>query len=244
MSGNFEALLAELNTEVESMAKALPAADDLPPGDEDEDLDKEGTVDTAATDKKVMAAAGDGDADDEGGKPDGDADDAPMMGKSMTVEIDGKQVEAFDGTELVKSLMGQVEQLGGKLTASEDKLAKALTETLGVVKSQGAVIKSLQDTVAKLATAGRGRKSAVVVHGFCDRAMFVGFVLGIHFRGAGEDAACGVRGDTPRDNEARFAARAFGIKSREAVKAAVGFFERGVHRPHERTVAQGYEAEI
>ena len=164
MSGNFEALLAELNTEVESMAKALPAADDLPPGDEDEDLDKEGTVDTAATDKKVMAAAGDGDADDEGGKPDGDADDAPMMGKSMTVEIDGKQVEAFDGTELVKSLMGQVEQLGGKLTASEDKLAKALTETLGVVKSQGAVIKSLQDTVAKLATAGRGRKSAVVVH--------------------------------------------------------------------------------
>lgn len=161
MSGNFEALLAELNTEVESMAKALPAADDMPPGDEDE-----GDVDTAATDKKVMAAAGDGDADDEGGEPDGDADDEgkPMMGKSMTVEIDGKQVEAVDGTELVKSLMGQVEQLGGKLTASEDKLAKALTDTLGVVKSQGAVIKSLQDTVAKLATAGRGRKSAVVVH--------------------------------------------------------------------------------
>ena len=152
MSGNFEALLAELNTEVESMAKALPAAtNDMPPGDEDEVNDD--AVDTAATDKKVMAAAGDG-----------DADDAPMMGKSMTVEIDGKQVEAVDGTELVKSLMGQVEQLGGKLTASEDKLAKALTETLGVVKSQGAVIKSLQDTVAKLATAGRGRKSAVVVH--------------------------------------------------------------------------------
>lgn len=162
MSGNFEALLAELNTEVESMAKALPAADDMPPGDEDETDDD--TVDTAATDKKVMAAAGDGDADDKGGKPDGDEDDAPMMGKSMTVEIDGKQVEAIDGTELVKSLMGQVEQLGGKLTASEDKLAKALTETLGVVKSQGAVIKSLQDTVAKMATAGRGRKSAVVVH--------------------------------------------------------------------------------
>ena len=154
MSGNFEALMAELNSEVAEMTKAMPA-----PGDEDDD-----TVDTDDTDKKVMAAAADGDADDEGGPADGDADDKPMMGKSMTVEIDGKQVEAVDGTELVKSLMGQVEQLGGKLTASEDKLAKALTETLGVVKSQGAVIKSLQESVARLASAGRGRKSAVVVH--------------------------------------------------------------------------------
>ena len=155
MSGNFEALMAELNSEVAEMTKAMPA-----PGDEDDD----DTVDTDDTDKKVMAAAADGDADDEGGSADGDADDKPMMGKSMTVEIDGKQVEAVDGTELVKSLMGQVEQLGGKLTASEDKLAKALTETLGVVKSQGAVIKSLQESVARLASAGRGRKSAVVVH--------------------------------------------------------------------------------
>mgnify|MGYP000213868314 CR=1 FL=1 len=159
MSGNFEALLAELNTEVADMAKAMPAGGDEPADDADD-------VDTAATDKKVMAASGDGDADDEGGEPDGDADDegSPMMGKSMTVEIDGKQVEAVDGTELVKSLMGQVEQLGGKLSAAEDKLAKALTDTLGVVKSQGELIKSLSSQVAKLSSAGRGRKSAVVVH--------------------------------------------------------------------------------
>jgi|GEM_PF-1840471 len=157
MSGNFDALLAELNDEVAGMAKAMPAGDDL--DDEDEDSN---TVDTADTDKKVMAA-GDGDADDAGGDPDGDEDDKPMMGKSMTVEIDGKQVEAIDGTELVKSLMGQVEQLGGKLGATEASLAKALSDTLAVVKGQGAVIKSLQETVTKLAAAGRGRKSVVTV---------------------------------------------------------------------------------
>lgn len=161
MSGNFEALLAELNDEVATMAKALPA-------------------DTGEDDEKIQAAAEGGeegheepDGDEaEGAEGDGDEDDdapkgkeKPMFGKSMSVTTeDGETVEAIDGTELVKSLMGQVEALETKFVGAEATLAKSLTDTLGVVKAQGELIKSLSAKVAKLSEQGRGRKSAVTVH--------------------------------------------------------------------------------
>lgn len=155
MSGNFEALLQELNDEVATMAKALPA---------------EGSED----DEKIQAAAAEGEEDheepdgdeDEEGPGDGDGDEMPArpMAKSMTAVIDGQEQEVIDGTELVKSLMEQVEQLGGKLSNSEATLQKALTETLSVVKAQGELIKSLSTKVSALSSAGRGRKSSVTVH--------------------------------------------------------------------------------
>lgn len=136
----FEALLGELET----MTKALPAAD-------------------VADDQKIQAAAdGNGDADDD--NKDGQDGGAPMT-KSLTVTLpNGEVIEAEDGTELVKSLMDQV----GK---QEDMMVKAMGGALNLIKhqgeqlkAQGELIKSLQDTVGKLGNQGAGRKSIVDVH--------------------------------------------------------------------------------
>lgn len=137
----FDQLLGELGT----MTKALPAAD-------------------VADDKKIQAAAG---ADDDKEKL--DADGKPIVAESMEKSFkvtlaDGTEVEAQDGTELVKSLFARVDN-------QEDMIVKALGGTLDLVKSltatvksQGDLVKSLQETVAKLGGQGAGRKSIVDVH--------------------------------------------------------------------------------
>lgn len=152
MSGQFDNLLKELDVLTagsEALAKALPT--------DSED------------DKKIQAAAedgdgkGDGDADDKGGAADGDADDKPMA-KSFKVKLeDGTEVEAEDGTVLVKAL-------GERLDATEGMLAKALGGAVALIKSQSAVIekqgdllKSLTEKVNKLSSEGRGRKTTVVL---------------------------------------------------------------------------------
>jgi hypothetical protein len=135
----FETLLGELET----MTKALPAAD-------------------VADDKKIQAAA-DGNGEDDENK-DGKAAGGEMT-KSLQVTLaDGTVIEAEDGTELVKSLMDQV----GK---QEDMMVKALGGTLNIVKAQGEqlkaqgeLIKSLQSKVEAMGSQGAGRKSIVDVH--------------------------------------------------------------------------------
>lgn len=150
---SFEKLLSELQelgAEQETLNKALPADD-------------------GKDDDKIQAAAadgGDGDGDGDGaGDGDGDGDDAKgdkdgdePMGKSLgTVTLEsGEQVDAIDGTELVKSLMARVE-------TSEGQMQKALEGAVGLIKSQGAMIKSLSEQVNKLAGAGRGRKAMLTV---------------------------------------------------------------------------------
>lgn len=124
--------------------------------------------DDAADDKNIADAAddkGDGDLDDDGTNDEtgeevegeGEDDEKPM-GKSFELELEnGEKVEAFDATELLKSMMGRQD-------AQETALTKALEITLGTVKTQGDMIKSLQDQVTKLSNAGRGRKTAVTLH--------------------------------------------------------------------------------
>lgn len=135
----FDALLGELDT----LTKALPAEVD---GDE-----------------KIANADGgndDNDEDDEG-KEGGDA----PMAKSFVVKLeDGSEVEAQDGTELVKSLMGRIDN-------NEETLAKALGSAVNLIKVQGeqlaqttALVKSLQSKVSELSGEGRGRKTVVSIH--------------------------------------------------------------------------------
>lgn len=143
----FEQLMSELNqlgTDQETMAKALPA---------DDGKDEE----------KIQAAAedgglGDGDADDMGGKPDGDEDDdGKPMAKSFKFTLeDGTEVEAQDGSELVKSLSDRIEK-------NEGQMMKALETAVGLLKGQGDLIKSMQDQIKKLSGEGRGRKAVVSV---------------------------------------------------------------------------------
>lgn len=144
---SFEKLMAELSSlsaDQEMMAKALPA---------DDGKDEE----------KIQAAAGeggsDGDADDMGGKPDGDEDDDgdKPMAKSFKFTLeDGTEVEAQDGSELVKSLQDRI-------IANETTMAKALESAVGLIKGQASMIKSLSDSVKKLGGEGRGRKAVVSV---------------------------------------------------------------------------------
>lgn len=136
-----------------------------------EEMAKAISADDGADDKNIQAAAAeggdgdadnkggkpDGDADDKGGKSDGDADDKGMYAKSFVVKLaDGTEVEAQDGTELVKSLVA-------RLDAGESSMAKAMEAMSGLIKGQSDLIKSLTDKVGKLSNEGRGRKTVLTV---------------------------------------------------------------------------------
>lgn len=119
----------------------------------------------AEDDKNIEAAANmDG---DEGTNPEGmesengDAvdsdDDSGEMKKSFVFKTDdGEEIEAVDGTELVKSLVARMDE-------SESKLGQTLTAAVELIKSQGEMIKSLNEKVVKLGGEGRGRKTVVSV---------------------------------------------------------------------------------
>jgi hypothetical protein len=146
---SYEALLEELETLQKSMDQ----------GDSD--------------DEKIAAAAaaGDQDEDDEHDEPDGDegmdgegdgdgdGDEGPMA-KSFSFQLDtGEVVEAIDGTELVKSLQGEVALLKSERETAATQTDKVFQAVLGQLKSQGQLIKSLSAQVEKLSSEGRGRKS-------------------------------------------------------------------------------------
>jgi hypothetical protein len=148
---SFEKLLDELET----MSKAMPSDD------------------TGEDDKKIQAAAaegGEGDVSDENENVDGNeeesdddlSDDEVEVGdenmtKSFQFTLDsGEIIEAQDGTKLVKSLMNRIEKNEGTLT-------KALGTAVTLIKSQGDMIKSLQEKIGQLSGQGRGRKAVVSV---------------------------------------------------------------------------------
>lgn len=147
MKNDFQKLLGELTAEAETMSKALPADD-------------------STGDKKIQAAAEGGGEDLEKKKEDdkdGEGGEGEMT-KSFKVQLaDGTEVEAQDGTELVKSLFDRFDE-------SEGVIAKALGATLNLVKSQadaiksqGALIKSLNEKVSAISGEGRGRKAILTV---------------------------------------------------------------------------------
>lgn len=150
---NFDLLLGEL----EMLAKSKPDADDK------------------ADDDKIKAAA-DGDQDDDGEKdyddipddyeghdePDGDEDDdGDGMKKSFLAYLeDGTEVEAVDGTLLVKALQDEVTTHA----ESFEHMAKALRQVTDLLKSQQAETAALRRQMRALADSGRGRKSILNVH--------------------------------------------------------------------------------
>lgn len=143
----FDKLMEELSTlqaDQATMAKALPA---------DDGKDEE----------KIQAAAAEGGSDhdepdgDEGvGEGDGNGDEKPMTKSFKFTLEDGTEVEAEDGTALVKSLAARIDK-------SEQDLVKALGTAVDLIKGQGELIKSMQDQIKKLGGEGRGRKTVVSV---------------------------------------------------------------------------------
>lgn len=89
-----------------------------------------------------------------GGEGNGGNGEAPLVKSFQFTLEDGTVVEAADGADLVKSLIGQQK-------ATEGEMLKAMTAMVGMVKGQGELIKSLQAQVAELGGQGRGRRAVV-----------------------------------------------------------------------------------
>ena len=157
---NFDALLAEL----------APLAKAMAPADGDDKI--AAAADEAGVAMPTDEGKGDGTDEDE-------TDD--VLGKSFAVTLpDGTVQDAFDATDLIKSLGARLEvaeaatvQHGTTIQATEANLAKALTAAsmlAGMVKSQDAraraqddLIKSLQADVARIGNQPVGRKAVVAM---------------------------------------------------------------------------------
>lgn len=125
---------------------------------------------------KIEAAAKEAGADtttvtDDGGK-EGGADEP--FGKSFPVTLeDGRVEEAFDATEMLKSMSTRLEaaeaastQYGTDLDVAREDLTKSLTVTsqlFDIVKAQDGLIKSLRADVARIGAQPTGRRTAVTI---------------------------------------------------------------------------------
>lgn len=141
----FDKLLGELTaaqTEQNTLAKSLEAAGEGV-GGEGQGGEGEGAaavVDGAAA-AAAAAAAGEG---------------QPLV-KSMKVKLeDGSEVDAIDGGEMLKALEARID-------TGEKNTTQAVTQLVALVKSQGALIKSLGEQVTGLRAEGRGRKTVLAV---------------------------------------------------------------------------------
>ncbi|BBL75419.1 hypothetical protein [Methylomagnum ishizawai] len=119
-------------------------------------------------DGKIKKAAEEGheelDGDEDGSYGDGSGDDDPM-GKSFEFEVDGEKVRGFDATALVKSLQDRQAGIADEMQKGFGQVAALLQAQTDLLKSQGAELASLRAKVADLSGQGKGRKSAVAVHG-------------------------------------------------------------------------------
>lgn len=136
----FDKLLGELTaaqSDTDNLAKSLTATG------ADEGQEEAAAAAAAATAAATAAAAGAGE-----GQP---------MVKSLKVKLaDGSEVEAFDGAEMLKSLETRIE-------TGEQKTSEVVTQLVSLVKSQGALIKSMGDQVLALRGEGRGRKTVLAI---------------------------------------------------------------------------------
>ena len=148
MNTHFDKLLGDLET----MTKAMTTAK----GDDE-------------ADPKIAAAAAE--AGGPGEEEEGDEEEAAApkgkgkgkpFGKSLTVTLeDGTEVEATDGTELVKSLTDSLGALNTRIDESDTVLAKAFGEAVTLLKAQGTQIAAMQTQIRAMAGEGRGRKAVV-----------------------------------------------------------------------------------
>ena len=149
----FNELLAAIDAEAveqSELAKSLPAAD--------------------AKDDATIAAAADGTKVDaelteaEKAKKAGEADLTKSLGEGAGAVTD-ESVEVIEVDELIKS-MGELNQ---RFDENEGLMAKALGNTLNLVKTQGEMIKSQNELIKSLSTRvdalgsqGAGRKALLV----------------------------------------------------------------------------------
>jgi len=152
----FDQLMAELGQlgqDQEQMAKALPADD----GKDDANIQAAAAEGGLGGEGGGEAAAGAGEGGEAAETDKDKGGEGAAMAKSFQLTLeDGTVIEAQDGTEMVKAL-------GDRLSSTETMMAKALGDTLALVKGQADMIKSLGEQVKKLSGEGRGRKAVLSV---------------------------------------------------------------------------------
>lgn len=119
-------------------------------------------------DKRIRASADedeDEDPDLDEDEDDGEDDNGEPMGKSYRVTLDdGSEVDAIDGSALIKSLTERMDSTEGSLLKALNLMADQSRQQQAVLLEQGKLIKSLHREVKRLGNEGRGRKSTVTVH--------------------------------------------------------------------------------
>ncbi|ENE5752107.1 hypothetical protein ABNO07_003585 [Salmonella enterica subsp. enterica serovar Bareilly] len=145
---DFDQLLATLNSidaeQPEEMAKALP---------KEGDDEKERVIPA----KSQEGSESEEDEDEEEGK---EEMEKCSMTKSFATE-DGE--ELIDATEILENLQKSFAAHDDVLAKAMPKMVELLSAQSAQLKEQGALIKSLQDSVSALGARGTGRKSQVTV---------------------------------------------------------------------------------
>lgn len=140
----------ELLDELETLAKAMPEAD--------EKLEEEGHAEPDGDEDG-------GPGDDDGDEPMAKSDCDKPMAKSMSVTLpDGTEAEAVDGMELIKSFQGQMDVIA-------EGTGKVLKSMSAHLKEQAELIKSLKSDIDTLRSEGRGRKTVVTMAGAAPEPM-------------------------------------------------------------------------
>ncbi len=140
------------------------------------------TAAAAEEDANIAAAAGGGDDADaantagnvnpEGdttGDPAGtgaaDAEGEDELGKSFRVVLeDGTEVDAMDGSKMLKALQGRFSALDKRFGEQDETLQKAMGTVTDLLRGQSDLIKSLVERVRVLEGSGRGRKAVLSVN--------------------------------------------------------------------------------
>jgi hypothetical protein len=148
----FAELLAELNAENTAsteLAKSIEAGAGAVEGNPEDEEDEGGEAGAAGAAGGAAAGAGEGAAG-----AGGEGGEKPLV---KSVMIDGEEHEVLD----VEAFMKSFGELGGRVGGFEESLEKAMGGLVTTIKSQGALIKSLSEQVAKLGGTGRGRRSVL-----------------------------------------------------------------------------------
>ena len=152
---------AKLLGDLEEFQKARPAPED----DEDDKKGAKGDKEGKADDKKIEAAAKDGEKE-------GDCDkDGEPFGKAFKIKLeDGTETEAFDGTAMLKALHTENEVLRATITDQNNDLMKAMEIVVGELgklraadAARETVLKALQTRFDALTTAGTGRRTMLTI---------------------------------------------------------------------------------
>lgn len=153
---DFAALLADLET--------LQKASGAVCADDKKDIGGDGDGDDKADDKKIAAAARDGEKHS-------DAEEKETFGKAFRVKLeDGTETEAFDGTQMLKALHAEHEGLRTVVESHEEDILKAFDLAIGTIRDlqtkvteQDVLIKAMKTKVDTFGAAGVGRRTMLTI---------------------------------------------------------------------------------